>query len=1338
MSSPPERQDGTNLVEEKRTLEEAQMTSGSDRTASSPPSYVDEKAAETGKSKKDKKKGPKQKKTELEMSLEALEAKLSQLPPEEAQVLRSQTEFSVPGANIFTLYKFASRTEICWTLLGVFFAAVHGVALPMFTLVVGELARFMNGFVGDGSLDPDQFQTRVNYNARYFVYIGIAMLGASALESYILVQTGEIQAGRYRKNYLKAIVRQNIAYFDTIGSGQVATRITNDTASVQEAISEKLGNMIQGIATFITAIIIAFTQQWKLSCILLSVVFFNFADMAVGSRVMIKFEMLSESIYTRGSSIAEEALSAIRSTVAFGAQGRLAKRFDNVLQAARKPAEKSAFSLSVMLALIWASLFFTYALAYWEGSRLIASRHTDIGSILCVIISMLIGSFQLGNVAPNVRFIAKGIAASKVLNEAIDRVPVIDSESKDGQTLDDVKGEIVLTNVRFRYPSRPDVLVLPDFSLSIPAGKSCALVGTSGSGKSTIVGILERFYLPLSGSVTLDGVEISDLNVKWLRRQIGYVQQEPTLFADTIFENIAYGLIGTENEFASEEVKRELVVQACKEANAYDFIQKMTDGLDTNVGDRGFLMSGGQKQRIAIARAIVSNPKILLLDEATSALDTKSEGIVQDALDRASNGRTTIVIAHRLSTIKDAHKIVVMNKGQIIEQGNHHELLEKNGTYAQLVDAQKISKLSKGDSDALNSGNGLVIQEDKLKTEEGDTPAKDDVAQLMRPVDELPGIRQPEDSSVFNYIKLLWYLNKSERWMICLGGVSMIFMGYCYSAMGQVTGHIMASIMVDPSEYDEMRHNVNVLSGWFFFIGCMSAIFTIIGMTLITLSSQRLVREVRINLFKSLLNLDIGFFDHSDNSPGALTAILAKEARAIEGLGGATMGQIMQSLTTLIGGVATGIPYSWRVGLVATATVPILLGCGFMRVKVMMSLGERGRRVYEGSGAMAAQFTSAVRTVQSLSREDDVSDKYSAAIVAQIHSSRFAVVRSGILFGLSQGLTPWVIALIFWWGSTCLRKGQVEVLGYYVVFMCITLGAQAAGQIFSYAPDMGKARTAAANVYRIVKAQPDIDSSSPEGIVPNTEDVLGNIEFRDVHFRYPTRPQVPILTGMNLHVHKGQYIALVGASGSGKSTAIGLIERFYDVQKGEVLFDGKNVKDYNLQAMRSHIALVQQEPILYSGTLRENITIGYPGDESEITDEMVYAVARKANIHDFIMSLPDGYNTNSGSRGSLLSGGQKQRVAIARALIRNPKVLLLDEATSALDSDSEKVVQAALDEAARGRTTIAVAHRLSTIQKADIIYVFEGGVVVEQGDHTELLKLNGRYAELVRLQSLEG
>jgi len=265
---------------------------------------------------------------------------------------------------------------------------------------------------------------------------------------------------------------------------------------------------------------------------------------------------------------------------------------------------------------------------------------------------------------------------------------------------------------------------------------------------------------------------------------------------------------------------------------------------------------------------------------------------------------------------------------------------------------------------------------------------------------------------------------------------------------------------------------------------------------------------------------------------------------------------------------------------------------------------------------------------------------------------------------------------------------------------------------------------------------PDIDADSPEGKVLSQDEVKGHIQFENVHFRYPTRPGVRVLRDLSLTVEPGTYVALVGASGCGKSTTIQLIERFYDPLSGQVLLDGNPVNELNLQEYRKHIALVSQEPKLYAGTVRFNILLGATKPQEEVTQEEIEAACRNANILDFISSLPNGFDTEVGGKGSQLSGGQKQRIAIARALLRNPKVLLLDEATSALDSNSEKVVQEALDKAARGRTTIAIAHRLSTIQNADCIYFIKEGRVSEAGTHDELLSMRGDYYEYVQLQAL--
>jgi ATP-binding cassette subfamily B (MDR/TAP) protein 1 len=305
---------------------------------------------------------------------------------------------------------------------------------------------------------------------------------------------------------------------------------------------------------------------------------------------------------------------------------------------------------------------------------------------------------------------------------------------------------------------------------------------------------------------------------------------------------------------------------------------------------------------------------------------------------------------------------------------------------------------------------------------------------------------------------------------------------------------------------------------------------------------------------------------------------------------------------------------------------------------------------------------------------------------------------------------------------------------FFLCFSAVIFGAQSAGTIFSFAPDIAKARHAAASLKALFDRTPDIDSWSHDGEM--VQSIEGHVEFRNVHFRYPTRPDQLVLRGLNLHVKPGQYVAFVGPSGCGKSTAIALLERFYDPVLGGVYIDGKDISSFNISKYRSHLALVGQEPTLYQGTIRENIMLGT--DRDDVSDDEMVLCCKNANIYDFIISLPNGFDTLVGSKGSMLSGGQKQRLAIARALLRNPRILLLDEATSALDSESEKLVQAALDTAAQGRTTIAVAHRLSTVQKADMIYVFNQGRIIECGTHSELMQKRSAYFELVSLQNLGG
>ncbi|KAH7172145.1 P-loop containing nucleoside triphosphate hydrolase protein [Fusarium sp. MPI-SDFR-AT-0072] len=1266
---------------------------------------------------------------------ENIEDHYRHLPPDEAEVLRRQVVSPEVKQGVAVLYRYASRNDILIIAISGLCAIAGGAALPLMTVVFGNLQGVFQDFFVNRTLSSSAFNDKLVEFVLYFVYLGIGEFIVVYISTVGFIWTGEHIAGKIRSHYLESCLRQNIGFFDQIGAGEVVTRITSDTNLIQDGISEKVSLTLAAVATFVSAFIIGFIKYWKLTLILFSTVIALLINMG--------------GAYAHGGSLADEVISSIRNAVAFGTQERLARQYDAHLKNAEYFGFRVKGAVACMIAGMMLVLYLNYGLAFWQGSKMLVDGETSLSNILTILMAVMIGAFNLGNVAPNIQAFTNAVAAAAKIFNTIDRVSPLDSSSNEGEKLENIQGSIRLSKIKHIYPSRPEVTVMDDVSLEIPAGKVTALVGASGSGKSTIVGLVERFYDPVQGTVYLDGHDISKLNLRWLRQQMALVSQEPTLFGTTIFNNIRHGLIGTKYEEASEEKQRELVIEAAKKANAHDFVSSLPEKYETNVGERGFLLSGGQKQRIAIARAIVSDPKILLLDEATSALDTKSEGVVQAALENASEGRTTITIAHRLSTIRDAHNIVVMSDGRIVEQGTHNELLENKGPYSKLVSAQKIAA-----AETMTPEEQAAIAEEEASLMRKMTSEKqaaiiadpnDDIAARLDRTSTtksasslaLQGRKAEAEQKygLWTLIKLIASFNKRE-WGFMITG--LIFSAICGG--GNPTQAVFFAKQITTLSApvtDQNRHQIkkdsDFWSAMYLMLAFVQLFAFIIQGVLFAKCSERLVHRVRDRAFRAMLRQDVAFFDRDENTAGALTSFLSTETTHVAGLSGVTLGTLLMVGTTLISAIALSLAIQWKLSLVCIATIPVLLGCGFFRFWILAHFQRRSKAAYDSSAGFASEAISAIRTVASLTREEDVLKTYRDSLAVQQRNSLISVLKSSTLYAASQSLLFACFALGFWYGGTLIAKFELSMFQFFLCFMSVVFGAQSAGTIFSFAPDMGKAHHAAGELKKLFDRQPVVDTWSDTGDrLPHVE---GTLEFRDVHFRYPTRPEQPVLRGLNLTVRPGQYIALVGASGCGKSTTIALLERFYDPLSGGVFIDGHEISTLNVNDFRSHIALVSQEPTLYQGSIKDNILLGTARED--VSDKDIEHATREANIYEFIVSLPDGFNTIVGSKGALLSGGQKQRIAIARALIRDPKILLLDEATSALDSESEHVVQAALDKAAKGRTTIAVAHRLSTIQKADVIYVFDQGRIVEQGTHTELMKKNGRYAELVNLQSLE-
>ncbi|KAL7752500.1 hypothetical protein RI367_002034 [Sorochytrium milnesiophthora] len=1266
-----------------------------------------------------------------------------------------------PQVPVYQLWRFASRGDALLITIGVLASIVTGGIQPGAILILGQVLgnfRDMGANPTYYATHPDAVLDMVMPAIRSFCYIGCAMLVGGYLANWAFVLSGERQAKRIRELYFKSILRQDLGWFDKAEEGSLTTRLALDTQQIQDGISERAGMCVETVAQFITGFVIAFIKGWKLALVLLA----SLPVLGIVGSLMVmaitRFTTAGQNAYADAGAVAEQVVAGIRTVYSFSLQDRFKKLYAVQLDKAYQSDLRKGRSIGMGFGSFMGVMFCTYGLAFWYGAQLVIKDEMDGSQVMVVFFAMLMGAMALIILPPNMSAVATARGAAHKIFAVIDRAPPIDSSSTAGEQPKAVEGELTFSNVRFTYPSRPDVPILKSLSLTIRPGTSVAFVGPSGSGKSTSVSLVQRLYDPLDGTVSLDGRDLRSLNTRWLRQQIGVVSQEPVLFNTTIAENIRLGAAG-------RPVTQEDVEAACRLANCHDFISKLPLGYETHVGEHGGMLSGGQKQRIAIARALIKNPKILLLDEATSALDSTSERIVQAAIDAATKNRTTIIIAHRLSTIRNADLIVVMAKGELVESGTHNELLALGGVYYEMVQKQKIKTqqtAAEGGAVPLDDeSESSAALEDLLKNETVAAPAtlaapdkaaetaaadtriamnksgagesielldKPAVPPLHVDIDEAEAHVKAPYGRVVRMMKPDWPLLALGVLGACVAGCVFPLFGYTL-ATNISTLTIVDKSQIAPGPFQ----GANLYAFYFVIIGICAFIFINIQIWSFETVGARMTRRMRATVFDAMLRQEIGFYDLPENSLGALTSRLALDAANVTEMVTKVWGDLVQLVATAVCGLLIAFTHSWQITLLVLCVAPFIVAAQAFEVRIHRGYEDKTKKAYEKTGEVAAEAIKAIRTVAALTQEGHFYDRFVDALAAPHKLAEDKAYKSSIGHGARTGFNQFANAIGFYAGIKLILAGHTTFPNMFVSIMAVMLTASGLGRSSTFTSALTKARISAIKTFALLDRVTEIDPDAP-GEVPDNFD--GTFDFKDIAFTYPARPDQPIFSGnFNLSGRKRQTIALVGPSGCGKSTTIGMLQRWYNPVSGTIDVDGRNIRDYQLQrGLRSNMALVGQEPVLFDMTIRENIMAGT--DRTDVPEAELDEVTKMANINTFIRSLPNGYDTRVGDKGGQLSGGQKQRIAIARALIRKPKLLLLDEATSALDSESEALVQKAIDVALQGRTTVTIAHRLSTIQNADAIAVVRDGRVIELGTHFELLKLNGLYAELVNQQNL--
>ncbi|MFD4032155.1 ABC transporter ATP-binding protein [Streptomyces sp. NPDC058637] len=952
-------------------------------------------------------------------------------------------------------------------------------------------------------------------------------------------------------------------------------------------------------------------------------------------------------------------------------------------------------------------------------------------------------STYLAQLVGPVRMLALVLTVGQQARAGVERVlELIDTEPtmRDGTKVlpADAPVSVEFDDVRFGYdPDRP---VLDGFSLTIEPGETVAVVGASGSGKSTVSLLLPRFYDVTHGAVLVGGHDVRELTQDSLRAAVGLVPEDSFLFSESVGANIAYGV---------PDATREQIERAARTVQAHGFISELPDGYDTKVGEHGLTLSGGQRQRVALARAILTDPRLLLLDDATSAVDARVEHEIHEALAQVMAGRTTLLIAHRRSTLGLADRIAVLDRGRLADIGTHAELEERSALYRRLLtDPDELGGTSPGHRPVTTGApedDDRALQEEldaEFDAERGITPElwirkeepRDAAAagmpatpELLAQVDALPPATDTPGIDEASAVR------PEESY-----GLRRLLRGFglpLLASLGLVAVDAGMGLLLPVLIRHGIDEGVTQMA--------LGAVWAAAGLGLLAVlvqwaaqigetrmtgrTGERVLYSLRLKIFAQLQRLGLDYYERE--LTGRIMTRMTTDVDALSTFLQTGLVTAFVSVVTFFGITVVLLVLDVQLALVVFATLPVLVvGTFFFRRKSVAAYELARERISVVNGDLQ-ESVAGLRIVQAFRREHDGAERFAA----RSDHYRRARVRGqwliSVYFPFVQLLASVAAAAVLIVGAGRIDNGTLTtgaLVAYLLYIDLFFAPVQQLSQVFdSY-------QQATVSLGRIQELLREPTSTADHDRPKDVTSLRGDIAFEDVSFAYGSLDDATVkeeaLTGIDLRIPAGQTVAFVGETGAGKSTLVKLVARFYDPTGGRVTVDGADLRTLDMTAFRHRLGVVPQESYLFAGTVRDAIAYGRP----EATDAQVEAAARAVGAHDMIATLEDGYLHEVAERGRNLSAGQRQLVALARAELVDPDILLLDEATASLDLASEALVNQATDRLTGRRTTLVVAHRLTTAARADRVVVMADGRVAEDGTHDELLAREGTYARLWR------